>query len=214
MKIPRESHEKLQSSYKEQKQKIIERLAHFESVGKLPREKLFEEFTFCIFTPQSKALACDAAVKRLCEKELLNSGKEEEIAPHLCELGVRFHRNKARYLVKARLEFDEHMQAVEGAEDDFVARNYLADNVLGFGHKEAGHFLRNIGRARRIAILDRHILKNLKLHGAIREIPKSLSRKKYFEIERKMQEFSQALGIDMQHVDLLFWSAETGGIFK
>ena len=49
-------------------------------------------------------------------------------------------------------------------------RNWLAKNVKGYGLKEAGHFLRNIGISdNKITILDRHILRNLKKLNIIAE---------------------------------------------
>ncbi len=68
-----------------------------------------------------------------------------------------------------------------GSACAFAAREWLVGNVLGLGYKEAGHFLRNIGLAEELAILDRHILKNLVILGVIDEIPKSLTRKRYLE---------------------------------
>ena len=65
-----------------------------------------------------------------------------------------------------------------------------------------------------MAILDRHILKNLVNYGAIDTIPKTLSKSKYLEIEQKMQNFSKNIGIPIAELDLLFWSKETGEIFK
>jgi len=82
------------------------------------------------------------------------------------------------------------------------------------GYKEASHFLRNIGLGKDMAILDRHILKNLKAFGVINDIPRALSRKKYLEIEEKMRKFSHEIGIPISHLDLLFWSRQTGEIFK
>jgi len=80
--------------------------------------------------------------------------------------------------------------------------------------KEASHFLRNIGLGKDLAILDRHILKNLKEYGVINEIPKSITKKVYIAIEDKMREFSKRINIPMDELDLLFWSKETGIIFK
>ena len=123
----------LNARYKTQRKKIEERLAHFESVGRLPREKLFEEFAFCILTPQSNAFACDAAVKRLVQNGLLRSGSASEIAKHLT--GVRFHNNKAEYLVQARKDFEGIMAKLDELQDDFHARNFLAENVqIGRAH--------------------------------------------------------------------------------
>ena len=99
--------------------------------------------------------------------------------------------------------------------DDVVAlRNWLADNVLGIGMKEASHFLRNIGFGKDLAILDRHILKNLRKHAVIKDIPKVLTKQKYLEIEQAMKKFSDKIMIRLDELDLLFWSEETGQIFK
>ncbi|MBI2110240.1 N-glycosylase, partial [Candidatus Woesearchaeota archaeon] len=92
-------------------------------------------------------------------------------------------------------------------------RFYLLENVKGFGLKEVGHFMRNVGY-KDLAILDRHILKNLYSLGVINEIPKTLNRKKYFEIEEKFREFSKKINIPMDELDLYFWSLETGKVFK
>jgi len=90
----------------------------------------------------------------------------------------------------------------------------LVKSIKGIGYKEASHFLRNIGLGEDLAILDRHILKNLKLLGVIEKIPKSLSRKKYFEIEGKMYEFAKEIQIPIGCLDLLLWYKQTGEIFK
>ena len=92
-------------------------------------------------------------------------------------------------------------------------RSFLAKNVKGLGLKEASHFLRNTGHEN-FAILDRHILKNLVKYEAIKEIPKTLTQKKYLEIEYDFKNFARRVKIPMDHLDLLFWSEETGEIFK
>ncbi len=93
-------------------------------------------------------------------------------------------------------------------------RKWLTDNIKGIGYKEAGHFLRNVGIGKDLAILDRHILKNLKVYGAIKEIPEKLNVKTYLETEKQMQDFAKNLKIPMSHLDMLFWCKNTGGIFK
>jgi N-glycosylase/DNA lyase len=92
-------------------------------------------------------------------------------------------------------------------------REYLVKNVKGLGLKEASHFLRNIGH-NNLAILDRHILKNLHKLGVIEEVPRSLTKKAYLDIEEKFKRFSKKIGITMDELDLLFWSMETGKVFK
>ncbi len=70
-------------------------------------------------------------------------------------------------------------------------------NVLGLGYKEASHFLRTLGLGEDLAILDRHILKNLALLGVIDKVPESPTKRRYFEIERQMTAFSSQAGIPM-----------------
>lgn len=93
-------------------------------------------------------------------------------------------------------------------------RQWLVNKIDGFGYKEASHFLRNIGMGEEIAILDRHILRNLKETGIIEEIPESLSRAKYVQIEKQMIEFARQIRIPVSHLDLLLWYRGTGEIFK
>jgi len=93
-------------------------------------------------------------------------------------------------------------------------RNGLADNVKGYGLKEASHFLRNIGKSNNeIAILDRHILKNMKRAKMIRErIIKS--KRDYLEKEHKFLDLANCLRIPANELDLLLWGKENGEIFK
>lgn len=80
--------------------------------------------------------------------------------------------------------------------------------------KEASHFLRNIGFSNnQIAILDRHILKNLKAQNLIKET-KIKSEKHYLEIEQIYLNYAKETNIPADELDLLWWSQENGEIFK
>jgi N-glycosylase/DNA lyase len=98
--------------------------------------------------------------------------------------------------------------------DVFNRREWLVRHVKGMGYKEASHFLRNTGDGARLAILDRHILKNLEILGVTGSIPGSLTRNRYLEIEDSMREFSAAIGIPMDHLDFVLWFKEAGSVFK
>src|SRR5260370_42324176 len=93
-------------------------------------------------------------------------------------------------------------------------REWLIENGKGLGYKGASYFLRNIGLGEGFAILDRHILRNLNRLGVITEIPISITKKRYLEIEEKLRRFATEIGIPLADLDLLFWSRETGWIFK
>ncbi|MEM2935209.1 MAG: N-glycosylase/DNA lyase, partial [Candidatus Thermoplasmatota archaeon] len=165
------------------------------------------ELIFCLLTPQSKAKFCWQAAKNILEKKL---SCEEEIRKELEK--IRFKNKKAGYVLNAMENFDKIIENIKNMKAK-EAREYLVKNIKGMGYKEASHFLRNIGFVN-LAILDRHILKNLKNLGIIDEIPKNLSRKKYIEIEEKMRKFSEEISVPMIHLDLLLWCKETGEVFK
>ena len=172
---------------------------------------------FCIFTPQSKAISCWQAVNELENKGLLFKGSADEIAKNTS--GVRFQRNKAKFLVSAREKFLSKGKIniknfLKSFKTSYDLRAWIVKNIKGIGYKEAGHFLRNIGLGLDLAILDRHILRNLKFYNALDEIPETLTPKIYLDIEQKMIKFCSDIKIPMSHMDLLLWAMQTGGIFK
>jgi len=196
---------------------IISRLGEFRKVlDEGNEERIFAELAFCILTPQSRAKLCWAAIENLTSKNLLLKGDKEQIARELN--GVRFKYKKAEYIIDAREKFINNgklnvREKITGLKVE-EARNYLVSNIKGMGYKEASHFLRNVALAENTAILDRHVLKNLKLLGVIEEIPKSLSKKKYLEIEKRMKDFAEKICIPMSHLDFVLWYKETGDVFK
>jgi N-glycosylase/DNA lyase len=209
--------EELRRSYSSRKVKIEDRIEDFRGFLQKDEDDVFAELCFCLCTPQSKAKVCDGAISRLKKTGALFHGSEEEIRSEL--RGARFCNSKARYVVKAREQFSSGgririKDRLSGHLDPEGLREWIVRNVKGLGYKESSHFLRNIGLGLDLAILDRHILKNLEAAGVIDAIPASLSRKTYLEIERKTRAFSEEIGIPMMHLDLLLWSMETGEVFR
>ena len=208
----------INSLYDSYRDEISSRIEEFDRLWREGQDHdLFCEMAFCLFTPQSKAVSCWSAVVRLRERGLLLSGTPGRISRELT--GVRFHSTKANRLVEARSQFTGNgglilRDTLEYYEDPFECREWLVENVKGLGYKEASHFLRNIGRGERIAILDRHILKNLAILGVIEEVPKTMTRKRYLEIEEAMKSFARRVKIPMSHLDLVFWCKEAGEVFK
>ncbi|MBQ3834060.1 MAG: N-glycosylase/DNA lyase [Elusimicrobia bacterium] len=200
------------------KKQLTKRVKHYSDVFKKGTdEDIFAELAFCIFTPQSKALSCWKAVNVLGEKNLLIAGSADEISENIS--GVRFQRNKAKFLIAAREKFlsngkikiKDFLKSFKSPQE---LRDWIIKNIKGIGYKEAGHFLRNTGLGLDLAILDRHILRNLKFYNAIDDIPQTLTPKIYLQIEQKMVKFCNDIKIPMAHMDLLLWAMQTGGIFK
>lgn len=180
-------------------------------------QDIFAELVFCLLTPQSKAKVCWEAVKRIKKNNLLFSPDKEKLSKEIHP--VRFKNKKAEYIIKAKEIFYVNQQfsikkIIKSISDNISARMFLENNIKGIGYKEASHFLRNIGFGNNIAILDRHILRNLVKYKIIDEIPKTISYKKYLEIENKMKEFAREIGIDIMHLDFVLWFKQTGEVFK
>jgi N-glycosylase/DNA lyase len=205
--------DRLKQDYVKIRPAIESRLREFEEAWESGTdETIFRELVFCLFTPQSRAKSCWAAVERIRECNLVTEGSAKQISREL--RGVRFHHTKAKRVAEARKHLDGLKARIAGFENPQEARRWLVENVDGMGYKEASHFLRNIGMGRDLAILDRHILKNLVALGVIPEMPDSISEKRYLRFEDLAREFCLKEGIPMDHLDLLLWCRETGEIFK
>lgn len=198
--------DKLKDSYKEKREAIQYRLKDFQN---LEEKKHFQEFLYCLLTPQSNAKKCWSAVLELLKLKSLNN--QEEII-NILKTRTRFHNNKSKYVMRAEETFREIKPLLKNPNIPEL-RNQIKEKVTGYGLKEASHFLRNIGKSNnQIAILDRHILRNLREFNIIKD--DKLTNKNYLEMEQKFIEFSKKVGIPIDELDLLFWSQENGAVFK
>lgn len=207
MHLPKQLHQ----SYLKKKKSIKIRLNDFASI---PQNAYFYELAFCLLTPQSSQANAEKVIEELKAKRF----REKAFDPtqHLRDPMhyIRFHNVKSARLLELRKVFPKvYPHLLNKSEDPRRLRDLLLAKVKGLGWKEAGHFLRNIG-FRDLAILDRHILKHLNRLKVIPEIPKSISPKKYKEIESSFFEYASQVNIPMDELDLLFWSEETGEIKK
>jgi len=200
--------ELLHKLYALHKDKIKRRLLEFNS---LDERNYFHELLFCLLTPQSNAKKCWDAVEQLKRLDKLTSSRIIKIL----KTRTRFHNNKSSYILEAEKQWASILPKLAN-NDRKELRNWLAENTKGMGYKEAGHFLRNIGKSdNQIAVLDRHILRNLHDLGVISQEDVMLKNKNhYFSIENKFLAFSHVVSIPIDELDLLFWSHETGEIFK
>ncbi|MEW6003603.1 MAG: N-glycosylase/DNA lyase [Nitrospirota bacterium] len=213
-----DSVKQLKNLYRLKRGEIKLRLGDFRKLwSQGGEEEIFTELIFCILTPQAKAKFCWDSVTKLGKKNLLLKGSAGQIRE--CLTNVRFRNKKSAYITEARRLFINNGRiSIKPLLSKFnnvqECREWLVRNIKGLGYKEASHFLRNIGLGEKIAILDRHIVRNLKKLGIIDEIPKSLGRRKYRQIEEDMKEFADEIDIPLSHLDLLLWYKETGEIFK
>ena len=204
------SREELGSLHADRQMVIRARLDEF---SQIPPSEYFYELVYCLLTPQSSAENAGRVVELLRELDFMHSPIDPEPCLRRKDFYIRFHKTKAKHLMRVREQFHILAPPLQNGRPGGELREWLVENVRGLGWKEASHFLRNIGY-RNLAILDRHILRNLIRLGIIRRLPKSLTPKRYRAIENKFRIFAGQIRIPMDELDLLFWSMETGKILK
>ena len=174
---------------------------------------LFRELVFCILTANASAKMGLTSINTL-DSTIFTGGKKD-IENRL--RGVyRFPASRADYIFRTRQFFQQHCgmdirSVLNAYPDQMLLRDFLAKNVIGIAYKECSHFLRNIGY-KGFAILDKHVVSMLNQVGCIVRKPKN--KKEYREIEQMMVSFAKHNDLDIDELDLLFWSYKTGEIIK
>jgi N-glycosylase/DNA lyase len=197
------------STYNERRDAIHARLEDFRNV---PKSEYFYELIFCILTPQSHQKNAEQVIGKLKADNFFDEGFDPTSYLRDGQHYIRFHNVKAKRLLAIR-ELYPVIETTLATTDSSALRDTIVKLVPGFGLKEGAHFLRNIGHLDN-AILDRHIFKHLLRLEVIDEIPRSLSPKTYYDIEKKWKAYAKEIGIPLDELDLLFWSMETGQIKK
>jgi len=189
---------------------VDEKIRSFIETGSKDVNKIFKELCFCILA------AGYNAEKSLHIQEKIDDGflklSEKELAEELRKLGHRYPEARAKYIVKAREKINKLKNTLEILRDCKQIREWLVENIDGIGYKEASHFLRNIG-CLDLAIIDYHLLDLLEKHKII-EKPRTLTKKRYLEIEKILEQVSQRLNMKLGELDLYLWYLETGKIIK
>lgn len=208
----------LRRDYLTKRAAIEQRLAEFRAVYEQGDEAIFEEMCYCILTAGSSARMGMRTIEAL--RDILLTGSEQELQRRARKNRVRFWRIRPSYIYHTReylrsvcgLRLKGLIESLGSHEErrDFFARNKA---IKGLGYKEASHFLRNIGFSG-YAILDKHIIQSLKEMGVISKNAAPTTADRYREIEKRLAQFAEETGIDMDHLDLLLWSRKTGEILK
>ncbi len=191
---------------------VDERMAEFEEVGRKGNRRWFSELCFCILTANSTA-RLGIEIQEELGPEGFASLPEEELQEKLNELGHRFYRTRAGYIVRARKYSNSIKEIITDILDPKEKRRWLVENIKGIGYKEGSHFLRNVGY-KTLMILDRHVLRVVDDWGVIDEIPKTLTKKRYLSIEKKIENLAEEVGVPLGEIDLYIWYMDTGEVLK
>ena len=190
---------------------VRRRIQEFREMRKKGPEEWFSELSFCILTANATARLGVRIQKELGPNGFLELA-EEELAGRLRDLGHRFYRTRARFIVENRRLYPWFREVVLGFGTGQRARPWLVENVRGFGMKEASHFLRNVGFLD-VAIIDRHIMRVLDEMGLYPR-PRSLTRRRYIEMENLLRGIARELHMELGELDLYLWYLETGKVLK
>ncbi len=189
---------------------VNSRIAEFAEIKDKSSDKIFTELCFCIMTANCSAEKCieiheniEDGFLHLSQYQLTNKFKE---------LGYRFPNIRSKYIIEARSNKEELNKRIKSNEGENQLRDWIVKKIKGIGYKEASHFLRNIGY-KNYAIVDFHILDLLVKHILISK-PKTMTKKKYLEIEELLKDIGARLNLNMAELDLYLWYLETEKILK
>jgi N-glycosylase/DNA lyase len=189
---------------------VNNRIKEFEETNRSGSGRWFSELAFCILTANYSAEGGIRIQREL--NDCFFNCSIEELASELRRLGHRFPEARARYIVMARKYMNNLKEILVRQGTPFMMREWLVANTKGIGYKEASHFLRNVGYFD-LAILDYHILDILERYGVIKR-PRTLTRKRYLEIEGVIQRLGELVNLKPGVLDLYLWYMETGKVLK
>lgn len=187
------------------------------TLSRMNEDNLWRELVACVLGSRVRFEAAHAAVERMDEMKLLTNRRrsrrfdqyEEDMVTALSG-GYPFYRVRAKQIRRAAERLYGSRGSVreflDDARDTREARRRLASEVPGLGPKQASLFLRNIGYATHVAVLDVHVLTYMSWVGLTEEIVKSISTvRKYEMLEDSFIEHSYSLGYTPDRFDLAVW---------
>ncbi len=196
------------------KRMVENRMEEFRQVHEMDTYKWYEELVYCLLTAYASAVMGQKCVDALCLDNVLLEGSEDDIRRVLVETGHRFPNKRSEYIYNTRTLAPVIKETIQGFHDSKEARKWLVENVKGLGWKEGSHYLRNIGFFD-LAIIDRHILNNLREFELLEEDgKKGLTRKRYLAIEELLDVVAEKLRLELGELDLYMWYRKTGKVLK
>ena len=178
---------------------------------------LWRELVSCILGSRVRFQAAHAAVARMGDMGLLSTpdrsaqfDRYELDTVTALSGGYPFRRSRAKQIRRAA----EHLYGSGGSIRGFLdraidvreARRLLAFEVSGLGPKQASLFLRNIGYATDVAVLDVHVLTYMSWVGLTDTPLKSISTLgRYEKLEDSFIEHTWSLGYRPDQFDLAVW---------
>ncbi|MBN1682404.1 N-glycosylase/DNA lyase [Candidatus Bathyarchaeota archaeon] len=192
--------------------KVEAKILEFKTIQNEDSEKWFEELVFCLLTANYSAKGALSCLAALENNNILQEGNVEEVKICLTHKH-RYPTKRAEYIIKAREQKPYLKKIITSQISIHAAREWLVENILGIGMKEASHFLRNVGYLD-LAIIDKHIISHMIEQGIINERPKTITKKKYLEYEALLNQAALILEMPLGKMDLYLWANKSGEVIK
>lgn len=95
---------------------------------------------------------------------------------------------------------------LRSGKDEYATRILLVNTASGIGPKQASLFLRNIGYANNLAILDSHVLRFMDYVKIAKILPNSITNlSSYEKIETKLRHYADSMKFEMSCLDTAIW---------
>lgn len=95
---------------------------------------------------------------------------------------------------------------LKSGKDEYSTRVLLVNTASGIGPKQASLFLRNIGYANNLAILDTHVLRFMDYVKIAKILPSSIANlNSYEKTETKLRHYAENMYLEMSCLDTAIW---------
>lgn len=180
-------------------------------------DELWRELLFCILGSRVRFETVCSAVERLDDVGLLTFSRRMsdldryEMDANEALLGVYpFYKLRSGQIRRAAEvlyhSWDSIKDFLNDAGDFRKARQRLVLEVSGLGPKQSSLFLRNIGYADCIAVLDVHVLTYMKWVGLTEALVKSVPTVcKYERLENLFTEYARSFECSVNQFDFAVW---------
>ena len=189
--------------------RINQKISSFNKLKKASNEALFSELCYCILTANCQAQTCMTIQNEFPYD--FSKATKKQIKHHLKTHHYRFPNIRTQYILEAQTH-KKNLQYILNNQSSVKRRNWFVNNIKGIGMKEASHYLRNIGY-QNYAIIDTHILSLLQNYEIIKK-PKTITKKRYLQIEQKLKKIANKTDLTLAQLDLYLWYMQTGLILK
>ena len=195
----------------------------------IPEEQLWNELVSCILGSQVQYEHSQCVINYLISEDLLSikyllsngeqferntqSALKKYIPSPLTKTGrikYRYPRTKANYIRRTGESIYSTSSSIRNiltsCTNERIARIRIMSVAVGIGPKQASLFLRNIGYAENLAILDTHILKYMTVIGLVPQILKTVSYlPKYEDIEGILNNYATKFKENLACLDTAIW---------